>query len=58
MEKKYNYTTYTEKLNYSIYDSISKKYIVVGYMEGVPMKSTTYITDKLRQCLNSKVFYK
>jgi hypothetical protein len=54
--KKYNYTTYTEKLNYSIYDSISKKYIVVGYMEGFPMKSTTYITDSLGNVLTQKYF--
>lgn len=54
--KKYNYTTYTEKLNYSIYDSIYKKYIVVGYMEGFPMKSTTYITDSLGNILTQKYF--
>lgn len=54
--KKYNYTTYAEKLNYSIYDSISKKYIVVGYMEGVPPKSTTYITDSLGNVLTQKYF--
>lgn len=54
--KKYNYTTYTEKANYSIYDSLTKRYIMVGYMDGTPMKSTTYITDSTGNVLIQKYF--